>query len=1008
MLSAQVLGVSYYFQIVFRITFHLSRISFFSLILFLVFPVSAKQVDAPANNLSASADKQGPLKAYHANVLEIVSNLPISGEDIDIGEQLIFLYTLLEKGIIPDKVIDEILVRINHNCKDGNGATLNSNSSTFEIFVPWLKTLQELARINSSLGAYRPIPEEQELVITEKKATLKNKCLAKKLSPKHGKKGRRKSLARNKSRNTPKISRRYSNYSKFVSTGNKKRRPDFLKNIKDLGEICLPTEINVGKRGEYQTYFNRQVQKICYKTFFLNAELMLEQGKNFPESFFNFIKNHFINITRSSNISYLIHFMGLLNKTINSPTAIPLSPEPISASNSAKPAGDLANNTLGNLSSNSNSSRNPSSSNYKTTLFFDLSELITNEYIKNKLPLHPAVLRRIHISTQLTDYAQLSNFSKQNSQKIIFRELANLVHAITDKVKTNWGRDIDESDLHTSVEELIRFYKTNKIDLNLPQTQSMLLVLGRTLSNRKLYTSGEKILRLALSVAESDANSREKDPQTGKLILSEKYYENIFFLLWNKIAQEKYDESNNIINEFKLNESYRQLPLQLLFWVAYTHIQLKNRELAYSYFHYLIQKYPVTYHAIMASKILADEKFPVVNYSPDTEKMETGSKSYTPSERQFNHQLFQQLALLNENSSKFGPDYKINKKSLPLPFKQMIKRLQIWSKLNNSFFILHEINYAQKIIRELNEPRPVVDNIKNRPTTRSSTTSKTKSASIVEDETATDLDVESAADPISDPTTESAADSAAKVTKSLTKVNKSSLNQIESSKMTLLVATLLSQLGHYQLCFRFLNSSLSNDLILPNKFLLHLLFPIPYERPLKQASKATDIDPIVFLSLIKQESAFNANAISVAGARGLMQLMPGTARLIKRKISPQQLSNPLINIQIGTTLVKKLVRRYNGNLVYVLSAYNAGERNCDRWINNIFNRNNTSLLHTIESIPISETQKYVQSIIRNIFFYKYLNSYTTRVIPTNGNSSNNIDNSDINQIFDVVITNLQK
>ena len=130
------------------------------------------------------------------------------------------------------------------------------------------------------------------------------------------------------------------------------------------------------------------------------------------------------------------------------------------------------------------------------------------------------------------------------------------------------------------------------------------------------------------------------------------------------------------------------------------------------------------------------------------------------------------------------------------------------------------------------------------------------------------------------------------------------------------------------------------------------------------------IDPLVVLSLIRQESAFNPRAKSIVGARGLMQLMPQTAKRFNTKIRPHHLKKPKLNIRIGTKLLRKLLKRYDGNLIHALAAYNAGERNANKWIKDRFT--GTDAEDVIEEIPFKETRLYVKLIYRNLFFYNML------------------------------------
>jgi soluble lytic murein transglycosylase len=122
-----------------------------------------------------------------------------------------------------------------------------------------------------------------------------------------------------------------------------------------------------------------------------------------------------------------------------------------------------------------------------------------------------------------------------------------------------------------------------------------------------------------------------------------------------------------------------------------------------------------------------------------------------------------------------------------------------------------------------------------------------------------------------------------------------------------------------------------------------------------------------------------------------MQLMPTTARHLKRSVREKQLVNPKLNIEIGTKYFKILMKRYDGNLVYVLSAYNAGESRVERWKGNLFDSDET-ILKNIEAIPFQETRNYVKLIFRNIFFYKLLLDKKELADP-----------SEPNKIFDVTL-----
>ena len=220
--------------------------------------------------------------------------------------------------------------------------------------------------------------------------------------------------------------------------------------------------------------------------------------------------------------------------------------------------------------------------------------------------------------------------------------------------------------------------------------------------------------------------------------------------------------------------------------------------------------------------------------------------------------------------------------------------------------------------------------------------------------------------------------------------NASEKQVVLKSELHILNARIIHDSNNYLAAFRYLYEVLDKKEVLFNRELLEILYPKPYYEVLSKALKKESIDPIILLSLIRQESVFNPRAKSRVGATGLMQLMPTTARRFRRSVRDRHLVNPKINIELGTKYFKNLVKRYDGNLVYVLSAYNAGESRVERWKNLYFDTD-TTILKNIESIPFLETRNYVKLIFRNIFFYKLLIERNEQLA----------DSKDPNQIFDV-------
>ncbi|WP_127715570.1 lytic transglycosylase domain-containing protein [Halobacteriovorax sp. HLS] len=170
--------------------------------------------------------------------------------------------------------------------------------------------------------------------------------------------------------------------------------------------------------------------------------------------------------------------------------------------------------------------------------------------------------------------------------------------------------------------------------------------------------------------------------------------------------------------------------------------------------------------------------------------------------------------------------------------------------------------------------------------------------------------------------------------------------------------------------FKLVHQSLDKEHFELDAFTIRNLFPFQYLNKIEKIDST--IDPLVVLSLIRQESAFNPRAKSHVGARGLMQLMPATAKQYKKNVKTSHLKRPDVNIRIGINYLKRLLKMYDGNLIYTLSAYNAGESRVRRWRKDIFITEDPMV--TIESIPFKETRKYVKLIYRNIFFYNLLSN----------------------------------
>jgi soluble lytic murein transglycosylase len=153
-----------------------------------------------------------------------------------------------------------------------------------------------------------------------------------------------------------------------------------------------------------------------------------------------------------------------------------------------------------------------------------------------------------------------------------------------------------------------------------------------------------------------------------------------------------------------------------------------------------------------------------------------------------------------------------------------------------------------------------------------------------------------------------------------------------------------------------------------------LTLPLHHEDVIRQQAEAKDLDPSLVAAVIYTESRFR-DQTSHAGARGLMQITPDTAAYIARlsggtSFEQGDLATPEINIAYGTYYLRYLLRRYGGNEVLALAAYNGGEGNVDRWI---AEKRGGEDGFTSGEIPFAETRAYVDRVldVRESYRSKY-------------------------------------
>jgi soluble lytic murein transglycosylase len=172
---------------------------------------------------------------------------------------------------------------------------------------------------------------------------------------------------------------------------------------------------------------------------------------------------------------------------------------------------------------------------------------------------------------------------------------------------------------------------------------------------------------------------------------------------------------------------------------------------------------------------------------------------------------------------------------------------------------------------------------------------------------------------------------------------------------------------------------------------VELRFPLSYSDEIHAQAELHNIDPVILFGLIRRESAFNDDAHSHTGARGLMQIMPKTGRQIARDLKERwrgthSLHDPKKNLRYGSYYYQKMLKKFDGHYALALAAYNAGPHRVKQWLPD-------ESLPTdiwIETIPYSETRDYVTTVLVYAMIYQQLmdtsqlsmNDFTKQIKPS--------------------------
>ena len=156
-------------------------------------------------------------------------------------------------------------------------------------------------------------------------------------------------------------------------------------------------------------------------------------------------------------------------------------------------------------------------------------------------------------------------------------------------------------------------------------------------------------------------------------------------------------------------------------------------------------------------------------------------------------------------------------------------------------------------------------------------------------------------------------------------------------------------------------------------------FPLEYQNLVKNAARSQGISPAWAYGIMRRESAFDPKIVSSANAKGLMQILPSTAKNIARKIGirnhrTSDLLVPEKNARIGTAYLSQMLKKFRGNYAKATASYNAGPHRIPRWLPDF----PIDAARWIESIPFNETRKYVRSVMAYTTIYDHKLNYKNR------------------------------
>lgn len=154
------------------------------------------------------------------------------------------------------------------------------------------------------------------------------------------------------------------------------------------------------------------------------------------------------------------------------------------------------------------------------------------------------------------------------------------------------------------------------------------------------------------------------------------------------------------------------------------------------------------------------------------------------------------------------------------------------------------------------------------------------------------------------------------------------------------------------------------------------LYPVPYQKVIETYAKQRQINPLLVTAVIRQESRFEPEIRSTAGAVGLMQVLPSIGAKVAQNLNLKNysLSNPDDNIKLGTWLLQETHQAHKNNSLLAVASYNAGQGNTSQWL---AGKGSIDPDEFVESIPFGETRDYVKQVFGN--YWNYLRLYEPQV-----------------------------